>query len=91
MGDKINDSLARSARLVRRRSFLEKRLVHRGFRFNIRPVSDAIYDEDLVASATALNAAVADVIMIDPAQYMWNYKRFRRKPDGRRRYRKSSL
>ncbi|MFK7993134.1 MAG: lysophospholipid acyltransferase family protein [Granulosicoccus sp.] len=58
-----------------------------GWRVHYLPADPAIYDEDPVTSATAVNRDVERCIAIDPAQYIWNYKRFNSLPDGtRRRY-----
>ena len=48
-----------------------------GFAIRIDPVDAAIADPDPVASATVMNAAVEAVVRRDPAQYQWEYKRFR--------------
>ena len=59
----------------------------RGYRLHVRPLDTAIRDADPVIAATAANHSVEQTIDINPAQYMWNYKRFRRKPQGQdRRY-----
>jgi KDO2-lipid IV(A) lauroyltransferase len=61
----------------------------RGFRLHLQPLDAAIYAEDPVVSATAANRGVEEIIALNPAQYIWSYKRFRRKPEGRkRRYRR---
>ena len=48
-----------------------------GFAIRIEPVEEAIRHPDLAESACAMNAAVERLIAIDPAQYQWEYKRFR--------------
>ena len=48
-----------------------------GFAIRIEPVDDAIRDANLRTSAAALNAAVEAVVARDPAQYQWEYKRYR--------------
>ena len=48
-----------------------------GFAIRIEPVEEAIRHPDLAESARAMNAAVERLIAIDPAQYQWEYKRFR--------------
>lgn len=53
-----------------------------GFRVEFSLVGDEIYDPDPVASATAMNRAIEDVVRAEPSQYQWEYKRFRRPPDG---------
>ena len=48
-----------------------------GFAIRVDAVDAAIHSADLNASATAMNAAVEAVARRDPAQYQWEYKRFR--------------
>ena len=43
---------------------------------------DAIYSEDIVTSLSAMNQAVEKCIAIDPAQYLWSYRRFKTQPPG---------
>ncbi len=45
-------------------------------------VDDAIYSDDIETSATAMNHCIERIILRDPAQYQWEYKRFKRRPDG---------
>ena len=54
-----------------------------GFAIRIERVDDAIRSPKLAESARAMNAAVEDVVAWDPAQYQWEYKRyrFRRQPN----------
>lgn len=48
-----------------------------GFVTDIDTVDEAIRDPDATKSAAAMNAAVEAVVRRDPAQYQWEYKRFR--------------
>ena len=48
-----------------------------GFAIRIDAMDEAIRDPDLSRSATAMNAAVEAIVRRDPAQYQWEYKRFR--------------
>ena len=48
-----------------------------GFAIRIEPVAAAIRAADPKRGATALNAAVEAVVARDPAQYQWEYKRYR--------------
>jgi len=52
------------------------------YRVHVLPVDDAIYSEDMVTSLTAVNRAVEECIKIDPAQYLWSYRRFKTQPPG---------
>ena len=48
-----------------------------GFEVRHVLVDDGIRDPDPVKSATALNAAIESAVLRDPAQYQWEYNRFR--------------
>lgn len=54
----------------------------RGFRMHLVPADDAIYSDDKVISASALNHGLEQCIRQVPAQYWWSYKRFNTQPDG---------
>lgn len=49
----------------------------KGFDVHIHEVDDEIYSDDAEVSARALDRAIEGVIELDPAQYQWEYKRFR--------------
>ena len=53
------------------------RRVRGGFAIRIEALDDAVHDPDPVVSAGAINAAVEVVAGRDPAQYQWEYKRYR--------------
>lgn len=48
-----------------------------GFDVRIALADDGIRDPDPVASATAMNAAIEKEVLREPAQYQWEYNRFR--------------
>jgi KDO2-lipid IV(A) lauroyltransferase len=52
------------------------------FRVHVLPVDDAIYAEDMATSLAAMNRAIEECIAIDPAQYLWSYRRFKTQPEG---------
>ena len=54
----------------------------RGFVGHFRDAPAAIYSEDMLVSATAMNACVEEMIREYPGQYWWGHKRFRRQPEG---------
>jgi Kdo2-lipid IVA lauroyltransferase/acyltransferase len=54
-----------------------------GFSIRFWAVPDAVADLDPVVSATAMNRAIETLVMTDPAQYQWDYKRFKRPPPGK--------
>ena len=55
--------------------------VHNGFHIRAEPIAEQVTDEDPAVAAQAVNDEIARVILRDPAQYQWEYKRFRRVPD----------
>ncbi|MGM0516473.1 MAG: lysophospholipid acyltransferase family protein [Pseudomonadota bacterium] len=57
----------------------------RGFRIHYEPVTEPIEHEDPVEAAAALNREVERVVLENPAQYQWTYRRFRRQASGRQR------
>ena len=52
------------------------------YRVHVLPVDQAIHSEDMVASLSAMNQAIEKCIAIDPAQYLWSYRRFKTQPEG---------
>ncbi|MBL4580426.1 MAG: lysophospholipid acyltransferase family protein [Gammaproteobacteria bacterium] len=58
----------------------------KGFKLTIREADQAIYDEELLASVRGLNKSVEDCVLMAVEQYQWEYKRFRRQPDGKKFY-----
>lgn len=54
--------------------------VKNGFKIIVMDADPAIYNEDQHISVTGLNASVEACVRRAPAQYQWEYKRFRRLP-----------
>ena len=52
----------------------------RGFRLVIDVVDERLYDPDTEVSVAGLNATVEKVVRRIPAQYQWEYKRFKKRP-----------
>ncbi len=52
------------------------------YRVHMLTVDEEIHLEDMVHSMTAMNRAIEKCIAIDPAQYLWSYKRFKAQPEG---------
>jgi len=52
------------------------------YRINAIPADDDIYRGDMDLALKAVNRGVEQCIAIDPAQYLWSYKRFRTQPPG---------
>lgn len=59
-----------------------ERLPRGRFRVHILPGDPAIGSEDLDVALAAVNRGVEQCIEIDPAQYLWSYKRFKTRPEG---------
>ncbi len=57
-----------------------------GFETIFLEAPEGIYSEDQAESLVALNKGVELCIEHCPAQYQWEYKRFKNNPDGTRRY-----
>lgn len=53
-----------------------------GFKIRVLDVDPSIYSEDQLVSLTGLNASVEACVRCAPAQYQWEYKRFRRLPEA---------
>lgn len=53
-----------------------------GFRLHFKPAPDALRDPDPVVATTAMNAAIEGWVRQRPAQYVWTYKRFTKRPAG---------
>ncbi|WP_121172700.1 lysophospholipid acyltransferase family protein [Kushneria sinocarnis] len=51
-----------------------------GFELHFLPVDERVYDPDEATSAAGVNACVEAAIALDPAQYQWEYKRWRKTP-----------
>lgn len=51
----------------------------RGFVAHIEPLHGDVYSPDAATSAAAMNVAIEQVVRRCPAQYQWEYKRFRRR------------
>lgn len=58
------------------------RRVAGGFAIQYVPLGDALYGADAGKSAAALNRAIEQLVRTDPAQYQWEYKRFKKQPEG---------
>lgn len=51
--------------------------VDKGFKIIVLPADERIYNPELVESLTGLNASVEACVRLAPAQYQWEYNRFR--------------
>jgi KDO2-lipid IV(A) lauroyltransferase len=57
-----------------------------GFKLIIQGADQLIYNEDLLTSVRGLNKSVEDCVLMAVEQYQWEYKRFRKQPDGKNFY-----
>lgn len=48
-----------------------------GFKIIVLPANETIYEEDAIRSITGLNCSVEACVRLAPAQYQWEYNRFR--------------
>jgi KDO2-lipid IV(A) lauroyltransferase len=53
-----------------------------GFEIFFSEPDPAIYSEDVATSTAAMNRTVENVILTEPAQYQWTYKRFKKVESG---------
>ena len=51
-----------------------------GYRVVIEAASDALYGDDIEAAVAALNEGIEKQVRQAPSQYMWNMKRFKKRP-----------
>ncbi|MDN3520135.1 lysophospholipid acyltransferase family protein [Halomonas ramblicola] len=71
-----------------------RRLPGRGFELHFLAADPRVYATDEAESATGVNACVEAAIALDPAQYQWEYKRYRKTPEegaGRPDYKRFRL
>ncbi|MCP1325714.1 lysophospholipid acyltransferase family protein, partial [Halomonas sp. 707D4] len=54
------------------------RVPGKGFVIHFLDADERVYSEDDATSATGVNASVEASIALDPAQYQWEYKRYRK-------------
>ena len=52
------------------------------YRVHMLPVDDEVHSADIDIALAAVNRAVEQCIAIDPAQYLWSYRRFKSQPEG---------
>jgi Kdo2-lipid IVA lauroyltransferase/acyltransferase len=62
--------------------FIYMHRVKDGFELVFQKAPELMYNADPVLSATGLNQGFEQCIAADPAQYQWDYKRFKRRPEG---------
>ena len=57
-----------------------------GYRLNFYPPLENFPGENFVADATRLNAHIEKSVRNNPEQYIWQYKRFKTRPEGEKRF-----
>jgi KDO2-lipid IV(A) lauroyltransferase len=62
--------------------FAERLPGAKGYRIHCQPAPEGIDAEDDVTGATALNLGIEAAVATCPEQYVWAYKRFRKRPQG---------
>jgi KDO2-lipid IV(A) lauroyltransferase len=58
------------------------RLADGRYRLHVFPAGADIHSGDIDTALAEVNRGVEQCIAIDPAQYLWSYKRFRARPEG---------
>jgi KDO2-lipid IV(A) lauroyltransferase len=56
------------------------------YRMVFQAAEEEIYSADVDVALAALNRGVERIIEVDPAQYLWAYKRFKTRPEGEPRF-----
>ena len=52
------------------------------YRVHFVPADEDIFSDDLLTAMTAMNRTIERCVAIDPAQYLWSYRRFMTQPEG---------
>ncbi len=65
--------------------FAERLPKGRGYRMHCIQAPEGVDSADDVTAAAALNQGIAQCVQTCPEQYLWPYRRFRRRPDGERK------
>jgi len=56
-----------------------------GFNIHFIDADEEIYSPDEVEAVAAMNRTVEQLVMLAPDQYQWEYKRFKRRPQGEKK------
>ncbi|HLT63058.1 MAG TPA: lysophospholipid acyltransferase family protein [Pseudohongiella sp.] len=63
-------------------AYAKRRPKGQGFDVVFFPAEEEILDKDPAVAAAALNRGVEKCVLDAPSQYQWEYKRFRKRPEG---------
>ena len=63
-----------------------KRMGNGRYQTHFIPAEEGIYSADMDEALAAMNRGVERCVEVDSAQYLWAYKRFRRRPEGEPRF-----
>lgn len=59
-----------------------RRTANGRYQTHLLPVEDSIYSPDMDVALAAINRGVERCVEVDRAQYLWAYKRFKKRPEG---------
>ena len=62
--------------------FAKRDASSKGFKVIVKELDSSFFSEDILESVQTINTAVEDCIREAPEQYQWEYKRFKKQPDG---------
>jgi KDO2-lipid IV(A) lauroyltransferase len=57
-----------------------------GFKVILEAAPEAMYSEDVEEAVTAMSRVVEKYVRAYPTQYMWSMKRFKKRPDGEKKW-----
>ena len=57
-----------------------------GYRVIIEAAPEALYGDDVELAVAALNQGIEKQVQQAPSQYMWSMKRFKKRPDGEKKW-----
>ena len=57
-----------------------------GYRVIIEAAPEALYGDDVELAVAALNQGIEKQVRQAPSQYMWSMKRFKKRPDGEKKW-----
>ena len=66
--------------------FAKRLSKNQGYQIIVEAADEQIYSDNIDESAAALNRTVEKSVNKAVEQYQWEYKRFRKRPDGKKFY-----